>query len=599
MKFTELEIHPDLMRAIDELGFTDLTPIQEKSLKPALDGRDIAGISQTGTGKTVAFLLPILHRIMTEDLAAPAALIIAPTRELCLQISEEAEHLTKHHPISVCAVYGGEGYERQEARLRENPAVIAATPGRLIDYIRQGKLNMGNLKFLVLDEADRMFDMGFIRDIRFIMKRAPEGVQTMLYSATLSYYVIRLAGEYMKDPEEVRIEAETVAIDKIEQQLLHLGRDEKRNYLANQILRAENPRAIVFTNLKIMVPNIVNNLRAFGIAAVGISSLLDQKKRVRLLKEFKLGKFSVLVATDVASRGLDVDDVTHVFNYDLPMDGESYVHRIGRTARAGKSGISISYCSESDYEALPKIERYLGQKIPVIPLDETMLGRPPGEFVPFGEPMRDGTGQRDRERDGRRRGPGGRHDRGRERRPRPAVERDREIVPVAVATLEGAAEGAGGEGTGGEGAGGDGRRRRRRRRGGRGGGAGAGGTGGEDQRSQAAGAPRRLEQTESPIPGRGSADSESIRNADRAALLSRRPGQPQPQTQTATTEGGRRRRRRRRGGRGQGEGERPREGAQRRDSGERGGRRRSRPRGPKKEEKKGIIAKILSIFKRS
>ena len=641
MKFTDLEIHPDLMKAIDELGFTDLTLIQEKSLQPALVGRDIAGISQTGTGKTVAFLLPILHRIMTENLVAPAALIVAPTRELCLQISEEAEHLTKYHPITVCPVYGGESYDKQEARLRENPAVIAATPGRLIDYLRQGKIDMSNLKFLVLDEADRMFDMGFIRDIRFIMKRAPEGVQTMLYSATLSYYVIRLAGEHMRDPEEVRVESDTVAIDKIDQQLMHLGRDEKRHYLANQILAVEKPRAIVFTNLKTMVPTIVNNLRNYGIAAVGISSLLDQKKRVRLLKDFKLGKYSVLVATDVASRGLDVDDVTHVFNYDLPMDGESYVHRIGRTARAGKTGISISYCSEQDYEALPKIERYLAQKIPVVALDEALLVRPRGDFVPFGEPMTAGisAGERMRlapgERGPREREPqrGGRTDRG-ERGGHRGYDRGRgdqfsrkeqaqsseQLNPEPVATGVAAADS-------GEPADAEARPRKRRRRRGGGGGRSEGGSQDRPREARPESPPARRVVAPAPARRPGGSDADSIRESDRAALLSRRPGQPHPDTNeaaaaAAATAAAPRKRRRRRGGRSQGQGDgerRPESGGRTQGgggqdrSGGRGGpgsnasgarsrsdgrSRRPRNRTPRKEEKKGLLSKILSVFKR-
>ncbi|MBL8021829.1 MAG: DEAD/DEAH box helicase [Leptospirales bacterium] len=385
MKFSELSIHPDILKACQEAGFETLTEIQEKSLIPATEGKDIAGISQTGTGKTVAFLLPILDKILKENLPGPAALIITPTRELCLQIAEEAARLTKHSPVTVCSVYGGEGYKRQEDELAQNPQIIAATPGRLIDYIKQGRIDLNKLHFLVLDEADRMFDMGFIRDIRYIMKRVPREAQTMLFSATLSYYVMRLASDFMQDPVEVRIESETVAVDKIDQWLLHLGKQEKMPYLINQILAVENIRAIVFTNLRVFVPNIVTALRKFGVHATGLSSMLDQKKRVRLLKDFKLGKYSVLVATDVASRGLDVDDITHVFNYDLPQDAESYVHRIGRTARAGKSGVSISYCSEMDYESLPRIESYLGKKIPVQTIDVALLEYPQGDFKPFFE----------------------------------------------------------------------------------------------------------------------------------------------------------------------------------------------------------------------
>jgi len=427
MKFTETDLDPAIIESVRRAGFETLTEIQEKCLAPGLEGRDIAGISQTGTGKTVAFLLPIVHRIYTETIPGISTLILTPTRELCVQISEELIRLTAARPLNVCTVYGGEGYVKQEAALKTNPDLIVATPGRLIDYIKQNKVDLSTLRFLVLDEADRMFDMGFIRDIRFIMKKAPTEVQTMLFSATLSYYIMRLASDYMKSPVEVRIESESVAVDKIEQNLLHLGRNEKMPYLVNLLLNYESPKAIIFTNLKTMVPVIATELRKFGIAATGISSLLDQKKRLRLLKDYKLGHYSVLVATDVASRGLDVDDITHVVNYDLPQDSESYVHRIGRTARAGKSGISVTFCSEADYEFLPRIERYLGMKIPVGTIQPEYLQYPAGEFTPFvdahgvfaseGERRRDDrSGQRrDRDRDRDRRGSGG----GRRRGPRP------------------------------------------------------------------------------------------------------------------------------------------------------------------------------------
>ena len=384
MKFSELSIHPDLIRAAGEMGFESLTPIQEQCLEPGLNGRDIAGVSQTGTGKTVAFLLPILHSIFGE---APkdqtAALVVSPTRELCLQIAEEAERLCQFHPMTIAAIYGGEDYSKQERALAKHPALIVATPGRLIDYMKQRKIDVSALRYLVLDEADRMLDMGFIKDVRYIMRHVPESANTFLFSATLSYYIMRLAADFMNDPVEVRIESESVAVDKIAQNLLHLSRDEKDAYLLNQLLNLDNPRAIVFTNYKHAVTRIVRRLQKYGIAATGISSLLDQKKRVKLLKGFKTGHYSVLVATDVASRGLDVEDITHVFNYDLPQDAESYVHRIGRTARAGKSGISFAYCSEDDYENLPRIERYMEMKIPVAEIQVDWLKFPTGQFTAF------------------------------------------------------------------------------------------------------------------------------------------------------------------------------------------------------------------------
>lgn len=383
MNFKELDIHPDLIRAAADAGFEDLTPIQEQCLQPALEGKDIAGIAQTGTGKTVAFLLPLLHRILTDGPPGPAALIVTPTRELCLQIKDEAEKLTKHRPLKITAIYGGEGYGRQVSELSNDPDIIVATPGRLIDYLKQNKIKTETLKHLVLDEADRMFDMGFIRDVRYIMRNVPEGSQTMLFSATLSYYVMRLASDFMQDPVEIRVESETVAVDRIEQHLLHLGREEKLPYVVNLILNTQDIRGIVFCNTRNMVQRLAERLHKYGVPATGISSLLDQKKRIRLLKDFKLGKYKVLVATDVASRGLDIDDISHVFNFDLPQDAESYVHRIGRTARAGKTGISYSFSSEDDYDYLPRIQRYLGIKIPVDEVVEEYTRFPRGTFEQY------------------------------------------------------------------------------------------------------------------------------------------------------------------------------------------------------------------------
>ncbi len=487
MKCSELDLHPDILAAAADNGFDELTPIQEQCLEFALDNRDVAGISQTGTGKTVAFLLPILQRIFTEDRPGPTALIVTPTRELCLQITEEAKKLTVRHPIGIVAVYGGEGYREQEAALAKNPHIVVATPGRLIDYIKQRKINTSNLQFLVLDEADRMFDMGFIRDIRYIMKFTPDEKQTFLFSATLSYYVLRLASDYLHDPVEVKVESESIAVEKIEQRLFHLGRQEKLPYLLNQLVAAGEYRAIIFTNYKNTVPSLVHSLRRFGVGAVGLSSALEQKKRVRLLKDFKLGHYTVLVATDVASRGLHVDDVTHVFNYDLPQDAEGYVHRIGRTARAGKTGVSISYCSEGDYENLPRIERLIGQKIPVGQIDMTYLKTPEGEFQPF----HDRSGDRDREEAG-------------------GEEQGTEDIGADEVRSEGdSAETTAGDGTGRK-------RRRRRRRGGQ-------GRDGEPR------APRP--ESGEPADDIGNVDESglSVRERDRQELLNRKQGTPQPQ----------------------------------------------------------------------
>lgn len=390
MKFSELNIHENLQKALDDLGFMEMTPIQEKAIPEGLAGRDITGLAQTGTGKTISFLVPIINKLLTDDPVGPVALIIAPTRELVIQICDEARRLLKYSNKKIATIIGGTGYKEQEKELSEKADIVVATPGRLIDHIKSKKLVLENIKFFILDEADRMFDMGFIKDIRYVMKYCPQEKQVLLFSATLSYYVVRLAADYLKDPVEIKIEPEKVVTDNIEQHLIHLGRDEKLPFLINHILeKKEEGLGIIFTNLKIMVPEIVNTLRSYGIAVTGISSLLDQKKRIRLLKDFKLGKYKYMVATDVASRGIDVENINIVYNYDLPGDIENYVHRIGRTARAGKKGVSISFCSEKDYEELEKIERYIGNKLNVLPVDEATLKLPSGEFVkfiPHGEP---------------------------------------------------------------------------------------------------------------------------------------------------------------------------------------------------------------------
>ena len=378
MTFRDLGLEPELLKSIERLGFETPTPIQIQCFGPGIAGKNIVGISQTGTGKTLAFLLPVLNRIYKEKIDSATAIILAPTRELCVQISEELVRLTKDQSIRVATVYGGEGYNRQEKELAANPHFIVATPGRLIDFMKQKKIPVSTMKVLVLDEADRMFDMGFIRDIRYVMRSIPSNSQVMLFTATMSYYVMRLITDFMDDPQEIKIDTDQVEVEKIKQSLYHLSIDEKMPYLVNLIKHQSDIKAIVFTNSRHRVQDLVRVLCKYGVHATGISSLLDQKKRIELLKSFKLGKHTVLVATDVASRGLDIDDITHVFNYDLPQDAESYVHRIGRTARAGKDGIAISFCSETDYECLPRIEILLDHKIPLASIET--------EFFTFPEP---------------------------------------------------------------------------------------------------------------------------------------------------------------------------------------------------------------------
>lgn len=377
MKFEDLNLHEQLAKAINDLNFTALTPIQEQTIPAALNGRDITGLSQTGTGKTISFLIPVIDSILKQNLASPSVLILAPTRELVLQTQEEAEKLTKYTNIKATAIIGGTSYREQERDLEKKVDILIATPGRLIDYIKSETIKLDSITFLVLDEADRMFDMGFLRDVRFVMKKCIHLKQTMLFSATLSYYVIRLASDFLNNPVEVRIEPDKIAAENIEQRLIHLGETEKMPYLINMILQDQiSGLGIIFTNYKIKVTEIVNTLRRYGIPITGISSLLNQKKRIQLLKEFKLGKFKYMVATDVASRGIDIENIDVVYNYNLPSETENYVHRIGRTARAGRYGRSISFCSEKDYQELEKIEKLLNVKIGVLEVKEELMNYP-------------------------------------------------------------------------------------------------------------------------------------------------------------------------------------------------------------------------------
>ncbi|TGL90131.1 DEAD/DEAH box helicase [Leptospira congkakensis] len=385
MKFNELPFHESLTKALDKIGYTELTPIQAKSIPFAMEGNDLTGLAQTGTGKTMAFLLPTLHRLLSadEEEALPYALVLAPTRELTIQIAEEAKKLLEFTDFGVATIIGGTDYKSQEQALGNKACLIVATPGRLIDFVKNHGLSLENIKVVILDEADRMFDMGFVQDLKYIFHKCKNRKQSLLFSATLSYEVVRLASKYLNDPIEVHINPEKVITERIDQSLLHLGREEKLPYLVNSLLHNEiEGLGIIFTNYKMNIPKIVSTLRKFGITATGLSSELDQKKRIRLLRDFKEGKYKYLIATDVASRGIDIENIDVVYNYDLPQDAENYVHRIGRTARAGRKGQSIGLCSETDYTELERIEKYLNSKIPIAEIREEYLEFPKGEFTP-------------------------------------------------------------------------------------------------------------------------------------------------------------------------------------------------------------------------
>jgi len=378
MKFTELNLPAEVLQGIEKVGFTDLTPVQEESIPLALSGQDVAGQAQTGTGKTAAFLISLYTRLLRSDKGkkgkGPRALVLAPTRELVVQIVADAEGLGAFCPFKVQAIFGGVDYDKQRTALREGVDVIVATPGRLIDYLKQRVFSLDHVEALVIDEADRMFDMGFIKDLRFILRRLPpfEKRQTMLFSATLSHRVMELAYEFMDLAKKVQIEPEQVTAEKVEQVLYHASRREKFGLLLGLLKKEEAAeRVMIFVNTKREAEHLTDRLKVNEFKAAVISGDIPQNKRMRILADFKEGKLNFLVATDVASRGLHIDGVTHVINYDLPQDAEDYVHRIGRTARAGAIGKAISFADEDLVFHLPDIEEYIGRKIPsVFPEDD-------------------------------------------------------------------------------------------------------------------------------------------------------------------------------------------------------------------------------------
>lgn len=377
MKFTELNLPDVIQQGVSTAGFELLTPVQEESIPLALSGKDVAAQAQTGTGKTAAFLISLFCRLLDNKNVTsnnPRALVMAPTRELVVQICKDAELLGKHTGIKVQPIFGGVDYEKQRQALKDGVDIIVATPGRLIDYFKQRVFSMSRVEALVIDEADRMFDMGFIKDLRYILRQLPpfEKRQTMLFSATLSPQVMELAYEFMNLAERVEIAPEQVTADGIDQILYHVSRREKFALLLGLMKRdAGMERVMLFVNTKVEAERLNALLQVNGASSAVLSGDIPQKKRMRILDQFKLGSLTHLVATDVASRGIHVDNVTHVINYDLPQDREDYVHRIGRTARAGARGKAISFADEEMVYILAEIEDYLGCRIPSeMPLDE-------------------------------------------------------------------------------------------------------------------------------------------------------------------------------------------------------------------------------------
>ena len=371
MDFTEFGLDERLLKGIEAAGYVTCTPVQEQVIKASKANEDSKGPdlyvqSQTGTGKTCAYLVAVIGEMLKDQNAGKKCLILAPTRELAVQIEEEAKVLVGASGLKAFSVYGGVGYEKQIAALKKGVDIVIGTPGRVIDLNEGGNLDLSNAHFCVIDEADRMFDMGFYDDLRKILKKLPEAEtrQTMLFSATLNTYVKNLAWEYTRDPIEITIEAENITVSEIQQELLHVSSDEKMKLLVG-ILKHENPEsAIIFCNTKRSCEVIAKRLVINEIGAEFMIGDLPQSKRLAILKKFKAGEIKILVATDVAARGIDVDDLAMVINYDLPVEAENYVHRIGRTARAGKSGKAYTFCSEQDVYNLPAIERYIEMQIP-------------------------------------------------------------------------------------------------------------------------------------------------------------------------------------------------------------------------------------------
>lgn len=385
-RFQDLNLPNSIMHAVADLGFRYCTPIQAAILPATLTGRDASGQAQTGTGKTAAFLIAIFTRILRNRVqgkrppGTPRALILAPTRELVLQIAKDAGALSNYTPIKVATVFGGMHYQRQKQQFAGKTVdVIVATPGRLLDFQKQKIVDLSKVEILVIDEADRMLDMGFIPDVRQIVNSTPqkEQRQTLFFSATLTDEVQRLSKNWTRDPLMVEIEPEHVAADTVDQVIYIVTNKEKYALLYNIITRQNLHRVLVFCNRKDETRKLANMLNRYGINNAVLSGDIPQQKRLRTLEDFKEGKIRVLVATDVAGRGLHIEAMSHVINYTLPYDPEDYVHRIGRTGRAGESGTSISFACEEDAFQLPKIQEFLGRELPCIQPQEDWLKLPP------------------------------------------------------------------------------------------------------------------------------------------------------------------------------------------------------------------------------
>jgi len=389
------DLHPALMAGLEAAGFSRCTPIQALTFPVSLIGRDVAGQAQTGTGKTLAFLVTMANRLLIRPALAnrkeadPRALILAPTRELAIQIHKDALKFGSALGLRYALIYGGVDYDKQREQLQAGTDVIIATPGRLIDYVRQHVVSLHACEVCILDEADRMFDLGFIKDLRFLLRRLPARTerQTLLFSATLSHRVLELAYEHMNEPEKLVVETESITAARVRQAIYFPANEEKVPLLIGLLSRSPGNRTMVFVNTKAMVERVARALERSGYRVGVLSGDVPQKKRQSLLGKFQRGELELLVATDVAARGLHIDGVSHVYNFDLPFEAEDYVHRIGRTARLGAEGDAITFACELYAQHLPSVEAFIEQKIPVEAVTAdllTALPRPEREALPEG-----------------------------------------------------------------------------------------------------------------------------------------------------------------------------------------------------------------------
>ena len=398
LSFDQLDLHESIRLGVKDSGFEFCTPIQAKTLPITLKQQDIAGQAQTGTGKTAAFLIAMYQKLLShpaeqKGARQPRAFILAPTRELAVQIANDAELLGSHTGFRIGLAYGGTDYEKQRNIISEGIDVLIGTPGRIIDYFKQGVFKLDQVEVAILDEADRMFDLGFIKDIRYLLRRLPPPDKrlNMLFSATLSQRVMELAYEHLNEPELVRIEPDKVTADRVRQAIFFPSNAEKVPLLVGLIREMGAARIMVFVNMKREAERLQAYLEANGIEAAAISGDVPQRKRLKMLMRFQSGDLPVLIGTDVASRGLHIPDVNYVINYDLPQDSEDYVHRIGRTARAGAWGDAISFGCESYAMSLPDIEEYIGHKIPVAQYTPDQL---PEIIRPKARPRSSGSSRR-------------------------------------------------------------------------------------------------------------------------------------------------------------------------------------------------------------